>query len=51
MKREDLFEMLEACVLWIDKAEPETYGIRKELSDKGKKLADYLQGLKIEVSL
>ncbi len=45
MKREDIFEVLQASVLILDGGTPQNYGINPEFATMGKKLIDYLTKL------
>lgn len=49
MKREDIIEVLQATLLWVDKGKPENYGINPKFAEMGIKLVEYLQ--KLETSL
>ncbi len=43
MKREDILEVLQSALLWVDKGKSEEYGIKPKLAQMGIKLAEYLQ--------
>lgn len=48
MNNEEIVQVLQATILWLDKGKPEDYGIEPHFAKIGKKLADYLQGLNIQ---
>mgnify|MGYP001574006893 CR=1 FL=1 len=43
MIREDIIEVLQSALLWLDKGNPEDYGVKPKLAEMGVKLAEYLQ--------
>mgnify|MGYP001567412478 CR=1 FL=1 len=47
MNREDILEVLQSALLWIDKGKSEDYLINPKFAQMGVKLAKYLQKLEI----
>ena len=47
MNREEILEVLQSTLLWLDKGNPEDYKINLKFAQMGVKLAEYLKKLEL----